>query len=256
MAAVLAPDPAWRAEPSPGGLLLIGGADAVYLLPDVGGTVAAELVAVFAGTRPPSALGAEAGLLVPQLRGIGALRVETTAPLVTVGLRVVGAPAPALAAELARLLGPAFVAGDRADLVVVLRTTGLLRDLIDLAGELPGPHLLCDVANRRTVVLGPLVVPGLSACLGCLAGRVGRRWGDPEPPAVPAALEETPLVAALVHSAVRGVAAGRLSLLERTTSLDLHDLTGTAEDVLPAAGCPHCPSASPIGIRLPWEDAP
>lgn len=172
-----------------------------------------------------------------------------------VAVEPVGPPADELTAELARL-GAALVDPEDADLVVVVRTGAPLRALLPVAERFAAgrqPHLLCDLANHATIVLGPLVVPGLTACLSCLVGRLAARWGDPDPPPRPAAVGEPALVAALLWRALRTVGGGGYELVERTVALDLRDLSTTAEAVLPASECPVCPRVDPIGVRLPWE---
>jgi hypothetical protein len=257
----LVADPSWRAEVREEGLLVHGGADAVYLLPDLAAPVAAELVALFnpeSSTVDVERLSPDARLLLPQLRGVGALRVAGLAgPTARVAVRQVAGGADAVLAELHRQRACELVEQERADLEIVVRTDAPLRDLLPLAheyAEARRPHLLCDLATRHTVVLGPLVVPGLTACLSCLVGRLASRWGDPTPPERPAALDEPALVAALLGRVLRTMTTGRYELVERTVALNLDDLSTSTEAVLPAGECPVCPRVDPIGVRLPWEE--
>lgn len=238
----LAPDPAWRALRQPGGLVLHAGADLSYLLPDVPDAEARAVVDVLAGRADPDRLGPAMRL---QLRSLGALRpadLPTRRPP-AVGVRVVGA-------EPARLRGH-FPGHPEPDLVLVVRTTGTLADLADLREH--RPHLLLDLAHHHTAALGPLVVPGASACLGCLTVRARRRWSDPEPPPTPAATTAD-LPFHWARHAIDRLVGGSLALLDRVVTLNLDEFTTTAEDVLPSADCETCPRFDTGRVDLPWDD--
>ena len=245
----LVPDPAWRAQVQDGGVVVHAGADLAYLLPDVPDAEARVLVELFEPVRRGSARPLDPGRLTApvreQLRSLGALRPAglpvPDAPL-NVGVRVVGT-------EPAGLGGHFPPPDGEPDLVLVVRTTGTLGDLAALRE--PKPHLLLDLAYHHTASLGPFVVPGASACLGCLAVRARHRWGDPEPPARPAATTaDFPLRWA--GHAIGRLAAGSLALLDRVVTLHLDEFTTTAEDVLPAADCEACPRFEVGRVDLPW----
>ncbi|MFD1148772.1 hypothetical protein, partial [Saccharothrix hoggarensis] len=160
-----------------------------------------------------------------------------------VGVRVLGTAPAGLDAHFPDVAAP--------DVVLVVRTTGTLADLVALRE--PKPHLLLDLAYHHTASLGPFVVPGASACLGCLAVRARYRWGDPEPPARPAATTtDFPLLWA--KHAITRLAAGSLALLDRVVTLHLDEFTTTAEDVLPAADCEVCPRLDVGRVDLPWGE--
>lgn len=163
---------------------------------------------------------------------------------------------PAVADALSRLLDPVPV--EQADLLVVVRTTAGLATLSTRAGEWIAdgrPHLLVELTGLRTVSWGPLVVPGHTACLGCLAGRVADRWGDLAPPPTPgstAPAGAAVAAGALAHQLDR-IRAGHLDLIDRTVSLDLDTLRGTESTVLREVDCPWCAPVLPDGrIDLPW----
>ncbi|MEU4739818.1 hypothetical protein AB0G02_05035 [Actinosynnema sp. NPDC023658] len=248
----LVPDPAWRAQLQAEGLVVHAGADLAYLLPDVPGAEARVLVELFepvlrGSARPldPDRLPAPVRAHLPQLRSLGALRpagLPVPDEPLSVGVRVIGA-------EPAGLGGHFPPAAAEPDLVLVVRTSGTLADLAALRE--PKPHLLLDLAYHHTASLGPFVVPGASACLGCLTVRARRRWGDPEPPARPAATTtDFPLLWA--KHAIARLAAGSLALLDRVVTLNLDEFTTTAEDVLPAADCEVCPRFEVGRVDLPW----
>lgn len=253
----LAVDPGWRVYAVDGGVELTAGADLAYLLPDLPAADAAFLVTMFGpvtGERlVPDRVPDSVRHLIPRLRALGALR-PTGLPNhrdLAVCLAILGAEPPALRATLANTMS--IVDAD-ADLVLAVRTTSTWQDLTRAAARFDRPHLFLDLAYHHSVSVGPLVVPGASACLGCLALRVTRRWGDRPPPDVPRGLADPALPAAIAAHFIRRVGTGSLALLERVVTCDLDDLTTTTEHVLPSAGCAICPQETVGRVGLPWED--
>jgi bacteriocin biosynthesis cyclodehydratase domain-containing protein len=243
----LATDPAWRAQARAEGVVLYAGADQAYLLPDLTRAEVDAVTELFEHGRVTDPVRP----LLPQLRGLGVLKpviVRSGRPM-SVTTQVVGHAPDGL---LDLLPGGAR----SGDLRLLVRTTATLCELTAVAAELTGPHLLLDLAYHHTAVLGPLVVPGARACIGCMATRTARRWGDPDPARVPRAVELAEVAAALTEHALRQIATGSLVLLDRVIAYDLDELTTTAEDVLPSADCPICPAAAVGRVTLPWEDKP
>ena len=231
-------DPAWRVAPDEGRLVVTAGADAVWLLEDVPAAVA-DVVARFWSASPPAPdeLPPVAQPVVAHLVGLGALRpAGSTEPRNCVAVVEVGDPAPAFTSALPVRAG--------ADFTVVVRTNAPLRALVDAARELAitgRPHVLCDLAFHHTVALGPHVVPGDTACMACLAQRVGVVWGDPDPPTNPAVASDpadAALAGALVARWLRH-GAGLANLVNATVSFDLDDLYTRREPLWPAPGCPN-----------------
>ncbi|WP_158887333.1 hypothetical protein [Amycolatopsis anabasis] len=256
----LAADPRWRAQARPEGLVVYAGADLTYLIPDLTAEQAGALAALFdpatGGTVDPRTCPARLRPVLPQLRSLGALRpAELPAPdrprALKVGIRMAGSTSVPLDVALYEAFPPV----PEPDLLVLVRTTATLRELTELAGELATgrPYLLLDLAYHHTVSVGPLVVPGGTACVACLAVRAGRRWGDPPPATRPGAAAEPDFAVALAAHAVRRIAAGSLALLERFVDYHLDELTTTSEHVLPAADCPVCPGLPAAPAALPWE---
>ncbi|MET9628718.1 hypothetical protein ABZX92_14770 [Lentzea sp. NPDC006480] len=252
----LVADPAWHAQVRDEGLVVYAGADLAYLIPDLPRAVAVALAGLFepvlrgvARTVDESRLGEPVRRHVAQLRTLGALRpAGLPAPASRpsgVGTRFVGEAPAGLVERLPR--------GDDPDLVLVVRTTGTLVDLVEVARETTVPHLLLDLAYHHTAAIGPFVVPGAGACLACLAVRAGRRWGDPPPPPQPGAVSsDFPISLAL--QAIQNIRSGSLALLDAVVTVNLDEFTTTRESVLPAAGCEICP-ALPVGrVALPWGD--
>ncbi|MEV6712074.1 hypothetical protein AB0M48_08515 [Lentzea sp. NPDC051208] len=250
----LVADPGWHAQVRDEGLVVYAGADLAYLIPDLPRAVAVALAGLFepvlrgvARTVDENRLGEPVRRHLAQLRTLGALRpaglpAEDVKPM-GVGTRVVG-EAPAGLAEL-------LPHNDDPDLLLVVRTTGTLVDLIEVARETTVPHLLLDLAYHHTAAVGPFVVPGAGACLACLAVRTGRRWGDPPPPPHPAAMShEFPI--SLAMQAIQNIQSGSLALLDTVVTVNLDEFTTTRESVLPAAGCEICPTVEFGRVSLPW----
>lgn len=257
----LVADAGWRAEARDEGLVLHAGADQNYLVPGIAAADARPIATLFGAAGPgqldPAELPAGARAVLPQIRALGALRPaclpQPDRPrAIPVAIRVLGATPVALMRSLERRFSPVGGTG----LTLVVRTSATLRDLSDAAADLAsgGPYLLLDLAYHHTIALGPLVVPGQSACVGCLAARAGVRWGDPRPPATPRATGRADLATALAGHAVDEIGRGSLTLLERVVAFDLEGFTTTAEHVLPAADCPVCPGLEAGRITLPWEE--
>lgn len=250
----LVADPAWHAQMRDEGLVVYAGADLAYLIPDLPRAVAVALAGLFepvlrgvARTVDESRLGEPVRRHVAQLRTLGALRPAglpsgEREPM-GVGTRFVGQAPAGLVERLPHNENP--------DLLLVVRTTGTLLDLVEVARETKVPHLLLDLAYHHTAAIGPFVVPGAGACLACLAVRAGRRWGDPPPPPHPAAMSfDFPISLAL--QAVQNIRNGSLALLDAVVTVNLDEFTTTRESVLPAADCEICPKVEFGRVTLPW----
>ncbi|HUQ55391.1 TOMM precursor leader peptide-binding protein [Lentzea sp.] len=250
----LVADPAWHAQVRDEGLVVYAGADLTYLIPDLPRAVAVALAGLFepvsrgvARTVDENRLGEPARRHVAQLRTLGALRPaglpSDDAKPARIGTRFVGEAPAGLVERLPH--------DDEPDLLLVVRTTGTLLDLVEVARSTKVPHLLLDLAYHHTAAIGPFVVPGAGACLACLAVRAGRRWGDPPPPPRPGALAfDFPLSLAL--QAIENIRTGSLALLDTVVTVDLDEFTTTRESVLPAAGCEVCPEVESGRVPLPW----
>ena len=250
----LVADPAWHAQVRDEGLVVYAGADLAYLIPDLPRAVAVALAGLFepvlrgvARTVDESRLGEPVRRHVAQLRTLGALRPaglpNDEARPTGVGTRFVGEAPAGLVERLPH--------HDEPDLLLVVRTTGTLVDLVEVARETTVPHLLLDLAYHHTAAIGPFVVPGAGACLACLAVRAGRRWGDPPPPPRPGAVShDFPLSLAL--QAIKNIRNGSLALLDAVVTVNLDEFTTTRESVLPAAGCEICPAPHVGRVSLPW----
>jgi len=265
---MLRPSPEWTLVLEEGRLILSGGADALYLVDEVSGAAATALAEAFAADRLEAldvpGLGLERALV--RLERIGAIVRARPTPAAPFAVALGGTPAAidaALVSTIALLAGDgvSIVTDGAAALTVLVRVSGTLAELAESSARLDGPHLLVDVAQRETLVLGPLVWPGETACLSCLAGRVVRAWGDPPAPTAPRASRAHALIAGIVVEELRRFAAlGDLPrLVERTTAIELETWRTRSERVHRLPWCPRCFPTGPEGraygagsFALPW----
>jgi len=143
---------------------------------------------------------------------------------------VAGAAGPA--AEVLRQLRAAGLDPgpvDRADLVIVVAAGEPPRDLVDEQLRSGRPHLVVG-AGARGFRVGPLVVPGMTACLRCIDAHLGEhdprrgvvveqlagRTADPEEPVL-----EALAVTWAVRDALRFLAGAAPSTWSATIELDV-----------------------------------
>jgi len=189
----------------------------------------------------------------------GAIESPGDAVMSAVELRWVGRPDEALDRHVRLGVDESDLlrqATEDADLMLLVRTTGRLVEAYDDAEPIAIPHLLLDVAYHHTVSIGPLVVAGETACLACLAGRIGRLWGDPPPPPRPAILRSPALAVGLAVLELERAAAGDLRLAGRTAAYDLESHDVTTGSVYKLPWCPVCGDRAQADgrIALPWAE--
>ena len=258
-------NPEWSAAYEQGFLILSAGADHLYAIEDVPTDVADELAALWERHADLARLSSGAARLAPQLLNVGALLRETACgPPAQVAVvfsgRTNDSLLAALAAEAKNQRRWSLATASEAELTLLIRTGGRLVETSDgLDYPVAGPHLLLDVAYHHTVSLGPLVFPGETACLACLAGRIGQYWGDPPPPATPAIQGETRLIAALAALELDKIAAGDYALVNSTVALDLRRYDVKRHALYKLPWCPVCADrrrGEVVGpIELPWTAA-
>ena len=255
----------WRLAEQNGYLVAIAGADEVWVVDDVPGEIATELAACWSD-RPPTAdrLSAPARLAVEQLRAVGvfgsASRIGTRPRLAVLWA---GAEAPELFDRLRALCHSLdwpepSTDPDQAEVQLIVRTSATLEQTAALAAtSMRGatPQFLCDLGSARTVALGPFVVPGHTACIGCLSARIAQRWGDPAPPTRPGAAGPggSGVAAALLCHQIELAISGRFTLVDRTISIDLDSLESQSSPCLRSAYCQVCADLVSDGrVALPW----
>lgn len=145
-----------------------------------------------------------------------------------------------------------------ADLLVIARITstyaGLLKQ-IDYPA-ITQPHLFVDLSFHHTFSIGPLVFPGETACIACLQGRLGTRWGDETPPPAPRAAGKYAAVAReLISTELTRISSGDTSLTNKTVSWNFQDRTVRQDQLLKVPVCPICTQNkidASGALALPW----
>jgi bacteriocin biosynthesis cyclodehydratase domain-containing protein len=255
----------WSASYEQGFLILSGGADHLYAIEDVSPEIAAELAAIWERPADPAGLSRRAAQLAPQLLNLGALLREIpSGPPDRVAVAFSGNAndtlLAALAAEAKSERRWALADSAEAELTLVVRTGGRLVEFSDGTNHpVAGPHLLLDVAYHHTVSLGPLVFPGETACLACLAGRIAQYWSDAEPPETPAIQRDARLIAALTAIELDKIAASDYGLVNATVTLDFRRYEVKRHALYKLPWCPVCADwdrGETVGpIDLPWTAA-
>lgn len=145
-----------------------------------------------------------------------------------------------------------------ADLVIIIRQSGSLVEILDSYEKIQLPHLFVDIAYDHTVSLGPFVFPGETACLSCFIGRVTRNWGDIEPPQNPSVARRKELVAGIIFNEIRTFAeqGSCPSLIEKVWSMNIIQMTAKIDSLFRLPWCPVCyPEKQKEGMgsfELPW----
>jgi hypothetical protein len=133
---------------------------------------------------------------------------------------------------------------DQAALLVIVKSNASMYDCARITDTLvteQRTHLFCDVGFHHTITIGPTVVPGQSACVRCLAERIGGRWGDLTPPPEPHATHDgVRVVATLLARSLRPSPSGSLPFLNEVVTLDLDLLTTTRQRVFRNPWCSAC----------------
>ncbi|MBW3602187.1 MAG: TOMM precursor leader peptide-binding protein [Actinobacteria bacterium] len=224
--------PAWTVERDRDRAVLSAGADHRYALTDVDRQEQGALRAWAAGATIEGHSD-----LADTLRTLGVLVPDapTGRPLAWTLEHPLAGAIQAAVANLPPAAGgrPVLVRSD-ADLALVVR------DGPTTPAVPAGPHLLVDVATHHTLSLGPYVVPGDTACLGCLDERVRLGWGEAAVPPEPAAGGYVALVAALVATELRAAADGAPTTVNATAAFDLRTGARTDHRLLRVPWCPLC----------------
>lgn len=233
--------PAWRVESLGEHLLAQAGADEVYVIDEAPVSEHARLIRLCeSGEAAGWVQDPGIGAAVRQLRRLGVLVPAQAAQPFEPRARLVwvGSPCEALAAGLTGQGWQLMAPDGNAPLTLLVRTNASWSELLGHYDSWHGrgPHMLVDLAHHHTLSVGPLVVPGQTACLACLGHRILQRWGDLQPPPQPEMLSRAAGVAALLSDVVR---LGP-ELVEQVASLDLRLLRLSRHHVHIQPGCPVC----------------
>lgn len=255
------PSPAWCLESLNDLLVVNGGADEVYVIDEAPAEARDRLIDICLQGQARTWQGdATLGAAIRQLRRLGALvpagAVRTERPALQV--QWAGQPLLGLVDSL-QTHGWTCLPGrvDRCDaLTLLVRTTQSWSELLRYYQDAPpdGIHVLLDLAYHHTLGIGPMVVPGQTACLACMGHRVMRRWGDLPMPQEPAMLQRAAGIGALLADAA--VLGSRL--VERAFTLDLRTLRMDSSTVFVQPECPVCALSATEAINrkaalpLPW----
>ena len=252
--------PHWRLASVEGYLMAQAGADEVFIIDEVRPDEHARLISICeAGHAAAWSQDENLGAAIRQLRRLGL--VLPAQALAVMGPRVrltwLGTSCTAFTESLTNQ-GWQVCSGDAlASLNLLVRTDASWSHVLDTyaAWHEQGPHLLIDLSCHHTLSVGPLVVPGQTACVECLAHRITRRWGDLPPPAQPQVLRHAAGVAALLCASTQLGPA----LVERVVTMDLRHLRTTQHRVHPMPGCPACEASRQqthlelaMPFQLPW----
>lgn len=237
--------PAWRLDlDSDGDPILTAGVDRQLALRATTRRQR-EILVSWAGAGPIDPDDASEAQLADRLLAIGALIPAAPTPRT---IHCVGDHA--LGSKLVAAMEAEPAAPDQDDAFTILLRTG---------GDWPEPpgqaHLAVDCSMHHTLVLGPYVVPGLSACTRCLTTRMARRWPEVTPPPEPAVQRHLDLVAELVRIQADLVSGGASPLVNATIAWDLEQGTCERQTLLKSPGCPRCDAAPRPGRLMLSQDA-
>ncbi|MFV0306347.1 MAG: hypothetical protein ACK5OX_01215 [Desertimonas sp.] len=249
---------AWTVDPGDD-LVLSAGADRQVVIDGVDDDLIEHVRRWCDGEPVAAAPGGPLGRVVDRLVELTVLQPcwPTTTVVGVVPIGVSGSHGEAMVdrlighlAEHGRLALADSQAPDDAPRLVVRLGAGAVPDLTAV-------HLGVDLRLHHTVVIGPLVVPGRSACLACLDRRMARRWPPAAVPPTPAVQRWLPAVAALVAIQLERAAGHASTLVNATAAWDLEHGTVVREALYGATGCRVCDRAPRRGaIALPWAAAP
>ncbi len=234
----------WVIHSDDTGLQLIAGADRQIAI----GGVSPQSVASITGWSQGAVHAStdEEAMLIDQLLAMGVLLPEVGTPIAVVG-------SGPLADELNERLQATGRSSSEGQSDNTTDFEILIRSVEGWPKFSPNTsHLAVNNRLHHTVVLGPLVIPGVSACTACLDSRGNYRWPAKSEPVVPAATRFPAVAAELILIQVGLALEGRSPLVNATIAWDLETGTSKQETLLKLPGCPTCDSVRSSGkIRLP-----
>lgn len=236
--------PAWFVENS-STLVLSAGSDRRLALPGLSEALRSTLTAWSTSTSAfaVNQLATDERLLLDRLVDVGAVVPANDTRTVFVA----GDGADWLSALLPGN-GISVVTSAECDSTVLMRGRNGWPDLPS------GPHLGVDCMTHHTLVLGPFVLPGLSACTACLDVRTARRWTNVDPSPAPMMSRWHNVIAELVTIQLDLAVRNSSQLVNATIAWDLERGTVDRQTLLKSPGCSYCESGVSSGrISLPWD---
>ena len=245
--------PHWRIQRTEDGLHIYGGADAEYLLDSPKKSFFDSLTT---STKPflKTKLNTDDEALFEQLLSAAVLvpymRPKKTTKLFIFGdAAAVNIPAKSFKACSASI----------AELGLLVKHTSSFANLLHNVKyqNVRYPHLFVDMSLHHTLSIGPLVFPGYTACVACLQGRIGNRWGDAEPATQPlAGARLNALADALIGAELEKIVQDQdYSLVNHSYEWDIAARNVQKNKLLKVPFCPVCNKATvdfSKPLVIPW----
>lgn len=251
----------WNIVYENGLLVVTAGADHIFAIEDVTEQTGDEITGLWkSNTIRPNKLSDSAKAIFEQLLAAGVFIPKITKQTTRhIRIEWIGDRNDEILSELKTILMTKniLIDGDKSSFLIFIRTNGRLKDIVgnDYA-SVTSPHLLADLAYDHTVSVGPLVIPGDTACLGCLVGRLSTYWGDAEPPKDPAITQNARLAASLIALEVEKAVNDDLSLISKTVAYDFNNRQAKESAVYKLPWCPAASKEKRVAgtgyIELPW----
>lgn len=248
-------NPAWVAQPlGPTSVGLSAGADRQVVLDGLGCSDVDGVLEASDGDESRTLSASLTARLVDL--GVLGLDVSTAGDLVGVTVEFISKHPSADALVDALAQRRSTVAVGRSGLLVTVRCGPESAPCSSTDQQASRPRLVVDVGAEHTVVFGPLVVPGASACEECLDRRIARRWPTPPQPDRPGVAQHVDLIAALLDRHIELAMRASSPLVNHTIAADLDTMTARRDSLLMSPGCSTCSIASPDPRpRLAWTVA-
>jgi len=146
-----------------------------------------------------------------------------------------------------------------ADIVLMMRCAGGMLQILEEYQSINKPHLLIDMAYEHMISVGPLVIPGETACINCFVGRIVRSWGSHGTPRSPYAGHRAELIAGIIIENLKTflLFGNCPELVNQAWVMDLRKFTTRVDRVHRLPWCENC---FPDGLErksgsfeLPWR---
>ncbi len=145
---------------------------------------------------------------------------------------------------------------DHADLLVFIRSGGTWMNSIEQYDCPTIPHVLFDAANNHTLSYGPLVFKGMTACIGCLYGRLATTWGTAPVSKAPRMRRFGALQVGTLEHIIAVIQNKPEYLVNKTVVHDLLENTITENPILRYPDCLNCSGDDSVSakVNLWWQE--